>query len=118
MADCFNKRKVDDGLVFYKEMKSGAGEPSESDSDGDSSKHTTFHYWLGYFGGNPIGYLLSRGTGMDDQGGECSGKDWSIIVENCDGDFIWRGPGSVTPKAFIKAVKKAAYGDKYFEEDE
>jgi len=40
-----------------------------------------------------------------------------MLIENCDTDFIWRGEGPV-PKAFMKQVKMAAYGDKYQEEDD
>ena len=101
VEDCFNKRNVDDGIVFYKQMRS-----TQPDTT------TSFHYWLGYFGGNPTAYLLKEG-----RSGSGGGGQWDVILENCDTDFIWRGPGNA-PKHFIKAVKKAAYGDKYCEEDE
>jgi hypothetical protein len=94
VEDCFNLRNVDEGIVFYKEMRpSGVGE---------SESKILFHYWLGYFGGNPTGYLL-------DDGGRC-------LIHNCDTDFIWVGPCE-RPNGFIRAVKKAAYGDKYEEDD-
>mmetsp|Transcript_14421 Transcript_14421/g.31260 ORF Transcript_14421/g.31260 Transcript_14421/m.31260 type:complete len:175 (+) Transcript_14421:90-614(+) len=97
LEDCFDRRNVDDGLVFYKMLRSSA-QPDTG---------VSFYYWLGYFGGNPTGYLLKgRGDGQ-----------WEVIIENCDTDFIWRGPGD-KPKHFIKAVKKAVYGDKYYEDDD
>lgn len=93
MEDCFNRRNVDDGIVFYKEMK----------ACGEHEVREPYSYWLGYFGGNPTGYLL-------DSEGRC-------VIHNCDTDFIWVGPGE-RPNEFIQAAKKAAYGDKYRGDDE
>ncbi|KAL3904046.1 MAG: hypothetical protein SGILL_010218 [Bacillariaceae sp.] len=111
IEDCFNRRNVDDGIVFYKEMVPAVVE--------DVDAEVRFHYWLGYFGGNPIGYLLTKSDCLQGQDSEeCLDNDekWAIVIENCDGDFIWRGKGENTPKSFIKAVKKAAYGSKYSED--
>ena len=93
VEDCFNRRNVDDGIVFYKEMA----------ACGEHESQISYSYWLGYFGGNPTGYLF-------DGKGRC-------VIHNCDTDFIWVGPGE-RPNEFIQAVKKAAYGDKYREDDE
>ena len=93
MEDCFNRRNVDDGIVFYKEMA----------PRGEHESQTSYFYWLGYFGGNPTGYLLD-------------GKN-EFVIHNCDTDFIWVGPGEC-PNEFIRSVKKAAFGDKYQEEEE
>lgn len=93
IEDCFNKRKVDDGILLYKEMH--------------SSSSLTLNYWLGYFGGNPRGYVLIPS----------SSDGYKVLIENCDSDFIWRGNDGPVPKRFIKQVKMAAYGDKYREEE-
>jgi hypothetical protein len=92
IEDCFNKHHVDDGVLVYKEMQ---------------SQQICLYYWLGYFGGNPRGYVLMH---TNDDG-------WKVLIENCDTDFIWRGEGPL-PKAFMKQVKMAAYGDKYREEED
>lgn len=96
MEDCFDKKKVDDGILVYKKMQS-------------TTTSLVLHYWLGYFGGNPIGYVLIQSN--DD-------TNWKVLIENCDTDFIWRGEGDAVPRAFLKQVKMAAYGDKYSEEDD
>ena len=70
---------------------------------GEHESQISYSYWLGYFGGNPTGYLF-------DGKGRC-------VIHNCDTDFIWVGPGE-RPNEFIQAVKKAAYGDKYRGDDE
>ena len=97
LEDCFDRRNVDDGIVFYKKLTSS----TQPDAG------VLFHYWLGYFGGNPTGYLL-KGS---DEG------QWEVIIENRDTEFVWLPPG-VKPKHFVKAVKKAVYGDKYREEED
>ena len=75
--DCFNRRNVDDGVVFYKKIEASG----DDDNVGDENEGTLY-YWL----------------------------------HNCDADFIWLGPGE-RPIEFIKALKKAAYGDKYMDEE-
>ena len=96
VEDCFNRRNVDDGIVFYKEMT-----PCEEHESRMPYRYM-YSYWLGYFGGNPTGYLLDG--------------DGRFVIHNCDTDFIWVCPGE-RPNEFIQAVKKAVYGDKYCEDD-
>ena len=115
VEDCFSRRNVDDGIIFYKEMK-----PALGDVDAVGAADVRFHYWLGYFGGNPIGYLLINSKyfrGQDIEASVDTEDDLTIMVENCDGDFIWRGSDN-NPKSFIKGVKKAALGSKYSEEED
>lgn len=95
IESCFNKRQVDDGLLLYKKM---------------ICPQLTLYYWVGYFGGNPRGYVLIPTSST-------TNDDWKILIENCDSDFIWRGEGAA-PKAFMKQVKMAAYGDKHREDDD
>lgn len=96
---CFDQRKVDDGMLVHKVMA----------SPNDEEPLLILHYWAGYFGGNPRGYLLIPTT---------NDSSWEVLIENCDTDFIWRGKGiSKVPKAFMKRVKMAAYGGKYRKED-
>ena len=44
VEDCFSRRNVDDGIVFYKEMT-----PRE-----EHESRMSYSYWLGYFGETPL----------------------------------------------------------------
>lgn len=96
IEDCSKEKFVDSGIILHKELK-----PAEP-----ATTLLRFHYWQAYFGGNPTGYLLTT-----DQV-ETETSSWKILVENCDGDFIWRGPGE-RPLRFLNQVKKAALGRYY-----
>jgi len=111
LADCFHRRHIDDGAVFYLNLAC-------------SSAEHNLHYWQGCFGGNPTGYLLTKDistatVGTSSRSRE-NGGNWIIIVENCDGDFIWKGSAVETapPAGFIKQIKMAVYGDKYDTDEE
>jgi len=106
--DCFNRRNVDDGILFYKRIQSSSYQKHDA-----CTEPFVLHYWLGYCGGNPTGFLLVKKKFVAD---DCC-EQFQVIVENCDTDFIWRGQGDV-PKLFIQEVKKAVYGDKYCEEED
>lgn len=95
IEDCSDEQYVDNGIMLYKELKAG-----------DAAR---FYYWQAYFGGNPSGYLLLSSTAA-------KGEGWQTLVENCDGDFIWQGPGDKRPLGFLNQVKKIAMGRYYDEE--
>lgn len=95
IEDCSNEMIVDNGIMLYKELKGG-----------DARR---FYYWQAYFGGNPSGYLLAASSNGE--------EGWRTLVENCDGDFIWQGPGDKRPLDFLNQVKKIAMG-RYYDEEE
>ena len=119
VEDCFKKRNVDDGVVVYKEMRRVDGNQGEENDEDDGN---VLHYWVGYFGGNPTGYLLCKRNELDCHDNDdalLSASAWTVVMQNCDGDFIWQGNRQLpAPKTFIKAVKRAVYGDKYNEEED
>jgi hypothetical protein len=104
VEDCSKERFVDDGIIMYKEL--------EGSNDSDESRR--FYYWQAYFGGNPTGYLLTDKIVADGEEDNNS-TNWTLLVENCDGEFIWRGPGK-RPLRFLNQIKKAAMGRYYDEE--
>ena len=107
LNDCFDERKVDNGLVLYKEVV----DRNDAGSSSPPNKRI-YHYWQAYFGGNPTGYLLKMSSSSSP-----SKSMWEVLVENCDGDFIWHGC-QPTPKGFIRQLKMVVYGEKYFSEEE
>jgi hypothetical protein len=97
---CFGRPTgADDGRVYVKEVR-----VLYDDDDDDATPR--LWYWLAYFGGNPTGYLLVEAE-----------EGWNMLVENCDGDFIYHGTGDdhEAQAGFVTAVKKCVLGDHYYE---
>mmetsp|Transcript_1161 Transcript_1161/g.1476 ORF Transcript_1161/g.1476 Transcript_1161/m.1476 type:complete len:171 (+) Transcript_1161:133-645(+) len=110
-CDCFDKKVVDNGIIWVKEINAKSANSGE--------KNFTFYYWIAYFGDNPTGYLIKE---CKPKSGE--NREWKILIENCDSDFIYHdvfdkddSELEASIKIFIKKVKQAVSGD-YYEEDE
>jgi len=83
ISECFDEMNMDNGIMWCTILSCGG------------EAQAKLFYWLAYCGGNPTGYLLS---------GE--GDEIQLLIENCDGDFIWHGGGK-KPRAFVRQVRKA-----------
>eukprot|EP00545_Synedropsis_sp_CCMP1620_P008165 CAMPEP_0119029792 /NCGR_PEP_ID=MMETSP1176-20130426/40703_1 /TAXON_ID=265551 /ORGANISM="Synedropsis recta cf, Strain CCMP1620" /LENGTH=211 /DNA_ID=CAMNT_0006986147 /DNA_START=35 /DNA_END=670 /DNA_ORIENTATION=+ len=138
LEDCSNDRIVDDASMIYKELlvvNNNSKLTTTVESAEETASPRRFYYWQAYFGGNPTGYLLTSSKATttttttttitsdddaddnDDEIANTAAADttsWDVLVENCDGDFIWRA--DERPLRFLNQVKKAAMGRHYDDE--
>jgi len=76
LAECFDARIVDDGVVALEEFSDVA------------APDTPLYYWSARFGGNVLGFVLRCGG----NGVFAAWSDtWLVVLANVDDDWRWRG---------------------------
>mmetsp|Transcript_5946 Transcript_5946/g.17555 ORF Transcript_5946/g.17555 Transcript_5946/m.17555 type:complete len:215 (-) Transcript_5946:42-686(-) len=99
LEDCFDPKVADDGIVCVKIFHDILAPDAK------------FYYWSAHFGGNVTGYLLASTAGplrrlLWNVGFATGEQMWALVLENVDGDWIWKDGRGEEPRGFLDRVKR------------